>query len=365
MVVPRFVPNLPPTEPKNNLAVFFVTPHNFLGWNSFSFEILHLSSTIMRLLPTLFVFHLIGCRANPYLRVARHIQQVEENINLCFCEGCNSALEETLAGGHSCAKRIAWLQSQRNYTEIDACRRVAVEEYPDECGACNPDSCQVQSFCGVASCTMDVLKTQACDDTRNGCHQCGERIRYLVDSMGLTPIDACARVADEQFPVECGACSVNGATTSISTSVTAPIGALSSTSLTMAPLASPTAIIPAMSLTMAPVAAPSIAPVIPDSVTVSSESVSNVCGTATCTQAVLDTLACDDSKGGCHSCGSRIDFLINQQSYAPSHACEMIGFTQFKTECGGCMPDSFRTPGKCFLVVPKNAMINLLSVVCI
>eukprot|EP00985_Skeletonema_marinoi_P018889 scaffold10690_cov118-Skeletonema_marinoi.AAC.1 len=33
------------------------------------------------------------------------------------------------------------------------------------------------------------------------------------------------------------------------------------------------------------------------------------CGCLQCTQAVWDTLACDDSLGGCHTCGSRISWL--------------------------------------------------------
>lgn len=81
----------------------------------------------------------------------------------------------------------------------------------------------------------------------------------------------------------------------------------------------------------------------------------NICGsTATCTQSVLDTLACNDQLGGCHTCGSRIEYLIHTFAYTPSDACALVGFSQFMTECGGCMPDHHGTPG-------KNLKCNLVS----
>lgn len=283
---------------------------------------------------------LIGCQGFPHLRASNtnRRNQAQESINLCFCESCTSAAAATIVDGYSCADRIAWLQMEKNLTEIDACRRIGAIEFPAECGACNPDLCQVQSFCGVQTCTMDVLETQACADSLNGCHQCGERLKYAVTSQRLSPKDACEKVAEQQFPNECGPCSPNSniADTTRSGSLTAqptPPPVTPGVSLTAPPYFPPAP----LPTTPAPsAAAPAAAPV----------AASNICGTATCTQTVLDTLACNDQLGGCFTCGSRIDYLINTLSYAPADACEIVGFSQFLTECGGCMPDQLRTPGK-------------------
>lgn len=59
----------------------------------------------------------------------------------CNCNSCtHSALNED-AGGHTCGDRISWLQSSRGLSEQQACSKVAGEEFPAECSACNPESC--------------------------------------------------------------------------------------------------------------------------------------------------------------------------------------------------------------------------------
>ena len=118
----------------------------------------------------------------------------------CFCEGCNNAWD-SMAGEFSCGARISWLEGFDDYSEIDACRQVAGVEHIPECGACNPDTCQVQKICGETStCTMNVLETMACDDSMGGCYSCGERIQYLITSEGFSNEDACERVARVDFP---------------------------------------------------------------------------------------------------------------------------------------------------------------------
>lgn len=66
---------------------------------------------------------------------------------------------------------------------------------------------------------------------------------------------------------------------------------------------------------------------------------SYMCGTDTCTQDVLDAEACDDSKGGCYSCESRMNYLINDLGYSELEACEEIAYNQFPLVCGGCIPE--------------------------
>ncbi|CAB9497080.1 expressed unknown protein [Seminavis robusta] len=62
----------------------------------------------------------------------------------CGCDSCDSNVWDTIAGLYSCGSRIGYLLEQHAnvYTnEQEACRRVGGEEFPQECGACNPDSC--------------------------------------------------------------------------------------------------------------------------------------------------------------------------------------------------------------------------------
>jgi hypothetical protein len=57
-------------------------------------------------------------------------------------------------------------------------------------------------------------------------------------------------------------------------------------------------------------------------------------------------MACNDNLGGCFTCESRINYLINSLNYAPSAACGKVGYEQFMIACGGCMPDELRSPGR-------------------
>ena len=153
-----------------------------------------------------------------------------------------------------------------------------------------------------------------------------------MTSQGLSLKDACEKVSDQQFPNECGRCSPNFNVT----------GTGRSGSLTAQPTTTP--VTPRASLTAAPTYPTAPLPTAPTPSPVAAPS--NICGTETCTQTVLDTLACNDQLGGCYTCGSRINYLVNTLMYAPADACEIIGFSQFMTECGGCMPDRLRSPGR-------------------
>jgi hypothetical protein len=293
----------------------------------------------MLVLPKLLIpLLLVGTKAaTSRLRASKNlVRQLDsyDSVNLCFCEGCNSQTQNTPAGGHSCGERIEWLQSNQGHSEIHACRIVAGTEYPDECGACDPDSCQVQSFCEVPTCTVEVLETPACNDSMGGCHQCGERIRYLMDSQGYTTADACERVSQQQFPEECGLCGTPAAP--------------SARSPTLEPSPSPSATpsgVPTITPSESPSIQPSMVPTSLFAVYDGTTPTNNVCGTPSCTREVLDTMACNDNLGGCYTCGARIDHLIQDEFYAPADACEIVGYSQFMSSCGGCMPDHLRTPG--------------------
>ena len=48
----------------------------------------------------------------------------------CGCSTCTRNVLDTLAGNYSCGDRINWLQRVDGYSEIDACKKVAGEEFP-------------------------------------------------------------------------------------------------------------------------------------------------------------------------------------------------------------------------------------------
>jgi len=58
----------------------------------------------------------------------------------CGCKTCIDQVLDTMAGAYSCRARIDWLQTLE-YSEYDACVQISHDEYPTECGLCNPLSC--------------------------------------------------------------------------------------------------------------------------------------------------------------------------------------------------------------------------------
>ncbi len=60
----------------------------------------------------------------------------------CGCEDCTTEILNTLAGAYPCGDRITYLINFEGYSELNACRKVAGDEFPFICGpGCNPDMC--------------------------------------------------------------------------------------------------------------------------------------------------------------------------------------------------------------------------------
>ena len=51
---------------------------------------------------------------------------------------CTNAILDAIADGFSCGSRIAWLIDAMKMSRNDACFRVATQEFPAECGPCDP-----------------------------------------------------------------------------------------------------------------------------------------------------------------------------------------------------------------------------------
>lgn len=140
-------------------------------------------------------------------------------VSLC---GCNSCYDRGV-GGHSfrtgqtesCAQRIMGLISEQQYSEDAACSQIAKTDFVSECGPiCDSELCDgraelaakadeprpMKLFCGCQSCTTDAWVSMA------GEFSCGARISYVTDFQGMTEVEACRKVAGQEFTLECGPC---------------------------------------------------------------------------------------------------------------------------------------------------------------
>lgn len=130
----------------------------------------------------------------------------------CSCSSCDETAWNTLARGHSCGDRIMYLHQQESNlypTMKDACARVANIEYPDECGLCDPISCDdrtlpspATSYCSCdTTCTLEVWKSET-----NNYLSCEALVMWVQshDTERNVESVACQLVA-EQFPdTKCG-----------------------------------------------------------------------------------------------------------------------------------------------------------------
>jgi len=111
-----------------------------------------------------------------------------------------------------------------SYSQYNACVKVAHTEFAQECGLCDPKTCDPAptkspesgplptsppntQMCGVETCTQIVLESTACAVK---CYTCGDRIDYLINE-GSSESEACLYVGNE-FPSICGPCIPEGLT---------------------------------------------------------------------------------------------------------------------------------------------------------
>mmetsp|Transcript_7462 Transcript_7462/g.10983 ORF Transcript_7462/g.10983 Transcript_7462/m.10983 type:complete len:1688 (-) Transcript_7462:558-5621(-) len=69
---------------------------------------------------------------------------VRVTSGICGCHtSCSQQVLDTSAGDYTCGERINWLQSPDggNFSDIEACITIAHDEFPIECGACDPLKC--------------------------------------------------------------------------------------------------------------------------------------------------------------------------------------------------------------------------------
>ena len=130
---------------------------------------------------------------------------INQSTDRCSCVSCDEGAWETDARGYKCGERIEYLLTVEAHlypTQNDACARVAGIEYPAECGACNPSTCDGkvpptpprESFCGCEdTCTLDVWKSETEDFL-----SCEAHVMWVQahDPTNAQERDACQIVAD-------------------------------------------------------------------------------------------------------------------------------------------------------------------------
>lgn len=114
---------------------------------------------------------------------------------------CTQTVLHTVADGQNCARRINRVMNEGGLSERDACREVGLE-FPNECGACEPDSCDAPR-CGCRTCDSAALSTKATD--QNGSFSCGSRIDWIMENRpDANSEEAACSVVSGEFPEVCG-----------------------------------------------------------------------------------------------------------------------------------------------------------------
>jgi hypothetical protein len=219
----------------------------------------------------------------------------------CSCQSCDDAAWSAIAGGHTCGERISFLLgTDPNFfpTEKAACARVAAIEYPSQCGACDPATCDGRipptttklSNCGCNGCTETVWKSLV-DDLSCEAHVTWTQLSVPEKNTE----EAACQFVSEKFPLSpCGQ-QCNPTTCSKSTQ---------------------------------------------------SDQDAITCGCPNCTPEILSKVA--DS----FTCGERINFL--RATSSESEACAVVAGSEFPTICGPqCDPARCNdTPTSTAIVTP-------------
>jgi len=93
----------------------------------------------------------------------------------CGCKDCTDNVLNTLAGDYKCGDRITWLQSPKggSLSELDACTKVAGDEFPDICGPmCDPARCSITSTPSWEPSDSPTANENVCDGrTKKQCNK--------------------------------------------------------------------------------------------------------------------------------------------------------------------------------------------------
>jgi hypothetical protein len=169
-------------------------------------------------------------------------EDVETDLTCSQPVTCTEDVLNSMAGEYACYSRIKYLINAQGLSEWDACKQIAVDEFPEECGQCSPsgteaddtseieadnvdgigaDDIEADDADGIEqdgtgdmdsglTCNQPTTCTDVVLDSMAGDFPCRERMQWLMDTKGLLEKDACMQVAADEFPTECGPCNPAG-----------------------------------------------------------------------------------------------------------------------------------------------------------
>lgn len=172
---------------------------------------------------------------DPYLDESLEFAEVPE-LTCQQPSTCTGEYLSSMAGEYSCRSRIEYLMNYQALSEIEACTKIAVVEYPAYCSLCDPsgavaagddgtdqdgpdddtvrggttdDGRGVDIIEGELTCSKPSNCTTSVLDSLAGEFSCRDRIQYLIDYQGQTEENACQQIAVHEFPEVCGPCNPN------------------------------------------------------------------------------------------------------------------------------------------------------------
>lgn len=86
----------------------------------------------------------IKCTVSSSCGIKQFSVMMRVTSGICGCpSSCTQQILDTLAGDYTCGARITWLQNPDggNLSELEACIEIAHDEFPNECGSCDPLGC--------------------------------------------------------------------------------------------------------------------------------------------------------------------------------------------------------------------------------
>jgi len=132
-------------------------------------------------------------------------------------ESCaeNGMVWNSLAEGHTCGSRIAWVRDNIVAGDLQAAKAQVAMEYPSACGACAGRLTETTTT-STTSTPFGELCAEVWHSDAEG-FTCGSRISWVQENLVAGDLEAAkARVASE-YPSICGACapSLTGTTTAM------------------------------------------------------------------------------------------------------------------------------------------------------
>jgi Glycosyl hydrolase family 81 C-terminal domain len=118
---------------------------------------------------------------------------------------CTEYVLDTIADTYSCRQRIQHLMNSGRKTELDACIQIAVHEYPDVCGACDPGQSTNETIIASKAAAATTCPPCTEDQCRSNLNRCPAYINTFVCTDGVN-FGGCSVVPWATDGSQCSSC---------------------------------------------------------------------------------------------------------------------------------------------------------------